>query len=55
MGSKTTWQIIGWVATGLGVVASIIGQIAGEGQQNIVIDEKVTKAVNAALKNEGKS
>lgn len=43
------FKIIGLVATGIGFVATILGNWAGEKQQDEIIDEKVDKKLKEYL------
>lgn len=43
------FKIIGLVATGIGFVATILGNWAGEKQQDEIIDEKVDKKLKKYL------
>ena len=44
-------KVVGIVASVLGVAATLVGNWAGEQQQNARIDEKVTEKVTALLEN----
>ena len=54
---KKGLTIAGWVVTILGVGLNIVSQILGDKQQEVLIDEAVTKKVaeGFAKMNEGKS